>query len=34
MDVLVNPLSCGRMEEKPRNTQLETDRIFGQMATR
>ena len=34
MSLLVNPLSCGRMEEKPRNTQLETDRIFGQMATR
>ena len=34
MSLLVYPLSCGRMEEKPRNTQLETDRIFGQMATR
>jgi N-acetylmuramoyl-L-alanine amidase len=34
MSVSVNPLSCGRIEEKRRNTQLETDGSFGQMAVR
>lgn len=34
MSVSVNPLSCGRIEEKRRNTQLETDGSFGQMAAR
>jgi N-acetylmuramoyl-L-alanine amidase len=31
---LANPLSCVRPEEKSRSIQLETDRMFGQIATR
>jgi N-acetylmuramoyl-L-alanine amidase len=31
---LVNPLSCEHMEEKRRNTQLETDWMFDEMAAR
>jgi len=34
MSALGNPLSCGRTENKPRNTQLETDRMFDKMAIR
>jgi spore germination cell wall hydrolase CwlJ-like protein len=32
--VLANPLSCERTEDEPANLQLETDRIFDQMAIR
>jgi N-acetylmuramoyl-L-alanine amidase len=31
---LANPLSCSRLEDKGRSIQLETDRMFGQMAAR
>lgn len=34
MSALGNPLSCGPTEDKPRNTQLETDRMFDQMTIR
>jgi Cell Wall Hydrolase len=34
MSLLGNPLSCGRMGDQPENSQLETDRVFDQMAIR
>ena len=34
MSVPINPLSCGRTEDQLENPQLETDRMFDQMAIR
>jgi hypothetical protein len=34
ISALENPGSCGRTEDKPANPQLETDRVFHQMASR